>query len=293
MNDLYQGLLRKVTSAESLLASPQGASSTVLKSFDRAEAGKAESELTSAVADQIQESVIILRNTFALAQAFAEVASNMSIVDQKEAYSIVSATETLEKVVNFLSLGLAATSGILVAFKAGGETAVNSLTIGSVLSVAIGGMLRTKGAGQQSSKSVEVIEKAVSYARSKAEAIAVQAYLFIELTGTAGAMDIITDDLKKIESMARTNEAEVISLARAYVAVIKSVDGFYDYQLAKTQAAVEGRSVSPIFTDDTKERLTVLTTSIREARTTWAKVRHIYARSEKVAVDYLIKAEQS
>jgi hypothetical protein len=249
-------------------------------------------DLANKVSEQITESVVLLLDKFSLAQVFADTADNMRLVDKEEAYAIVSATEKIESFFNYSAIILAAAGGIM-SLTTTNTNAVNGAMVFSVISAALGGVFRTKGAGQQSTQSTKAIEGVLKYAHSKAEALSVHSYLSIELTSMAEATKSISNDLKKIISMTSSNEDEVKALAQAYVAVIKSIDGLYDYQLAKTQITVSGRADSPIYTEDTQKKLSNLADTVQQSRNNWTNARYFYARSEKNAIDYLAKVNNS
>lgn len=229
---------------------------------------------------QIMESLSLLSDKFQLARTFASVAAHMALVDDKEATAI---TNSFRNFASYLPVLLSAAGGILAIFEqtAKAGTGVLAISVISATFISLG------ASNKQSSEIQKKIKEAADWAKEKAERLAVQSYLKIELSSISGAMDIIAKDLKYTKEMPNSSVKEIIELARNYLAVVKSIDGFYDYQLAKMQSALNEHASESYFTQKTRDDLLNLAKEVEKAGDSWVDVRHIYTRSERATTDYL------
>jgi hypothetical protein len=228
---------------------------------------------------QITQSVNLLLDKFQLAMTFARVAENMTLINDKEATAI---TSSFRNFTNYLPVMISIAGGILTLFGKSQEgTGVLAISVISATLVNLG------ASNKQSTEVQQKIKEVANWAKEKAGRLAVQAYLKIELSSISGAMSIITKDLEDMKKMPTSNVGEVIELARNYLAIVKCIDGFYDYQLAKMQSTLGKHAEEEYFTPTTRNDLLSLSKEVEKAGNTWINVRHLYTRSERAITEYL------
>ena len=247
-----------------------------------------EPEVRDAMRQHVQESAQLLIDKFTLANAFADAATAMKIVEIEDARRITTAAAKVEQVLNWGSAAFAMVGTASLLFK-GSDDLTRGMALGSGLFAALGNLRSGKGSDAQVGDINRAIAETAAVARRKAEALAIHSYVLIELESTKGALDRARADVVALQGMSVDSRERGLALARAYVAALKTVDALYDLHMLQMESMATNRAASPLFQGDSQTRLRTLANSIAAARTSWKDVRHFYARSERAATDYIAK----
>jgi hypothetical protein len=239
--------------------------------------------LDEAVGKQVHDGLVLLADKLSLARVFNRAAQEIAVLDEKEAKRIIEGTEKVEKVANLVSSALGVGGVIALAVGADADV-VSGLSLGSIVTASAGTVPNTK--------TTRAIGDAVSFAVRKAERLSIHAYLITDIRSSGTALTEVATRTNKASDLGYTTDAEVIAVATEYVAILKSIDAFYDFALLKLKATVDERATSEIYSEESKGRLRNLSQDISDAADRWSKARAIYSRSERAATDYLAQQTQ-
>jgi len=224
---------------------------------------------------------------FSLAKSMADVADNMKIFEEDEAYKIDELTKKGEKVLNTTAnvvsiLGGVASIGFMISNEDVSQGTQFSVNLAAIIPQLIKSINKKKNENKK-------IDEAIDYAHTKAARLSINAYLSVEMKSVSQTLESIKVKSVAIKDKAKSELSidELKKLSKEYISLVESIDRFYNFDLIKLKSSISDRADFQIYPEALQTQLDNLALSIAATNELWQERRFCYLRSIDVLKTYI------
>ncbi len=244
-------------------------------------------ELNNDTKDLIYESSLNFAGEFSLAKSMSDVADNMKIFEEDEAYKIDELTKKGEKILNTTAdvisiLGGVASVGLLISNEDISKGTQFSVNLAAIIPQIIKSINKKKNENKK-------IDEAINYAHTKAARLSINAYLSIEMKSVSQTLESIRVKSVAVKDKAKGDLSadELKKLSKEFISLVESIDKFYSFDLVKLKSSISERADFQIYPETLQTQLDNLALSIAVTNELWQERRFIYLKSIEVLNTYI------
>jgi hypothetical protein len=223
---------------------------------------------------------------FSLAQSMANVANNMKIFEDDEAYKIDKLTTEGEKIFNTAAdvislLGGVATVGLMVSNNKVTKNTQLAVNLSAIIPQVIKFIAKERNENKR-------IDKAIEYAHTKAARLSINAYLSIEIKSISKTLETLKNQSLNISDKSKgdLNKEDLVKLSKEYISLVENIDRFYNFDIMKLKNSITERAGFKIYPDLLQTQLDNLASSIESNNKLWQERRFNYLESTSLLKNY-------